>query len=162
MPPRFRTFKQRGEWVELKFMAEAARRGLTVSKPHGDSARYDLAVEWDGDFSRVQVKSTGNLRWDAYWCGISTGNGKKLYTTEQVEFLAAYVIPKDAWYIIPAGVVGTRLTIPLYPHRKPKLKKNRPNFEEFREAWHLLTQPAAQGKRERRRPEDPGARKPRR
>jgi hypothetical protein len=28
----FRTYKQRGEWVELLFMAESARRGFTVAK----------------------------------------------------------------------------------------------------------------------------------
>jgi hypothetical protein len=32
---RFKTFKQRGEWVELQFMAEAAKHRFAVSKsPH--------------------------------------------------------------------------------------------------------------------------------
>src|SRR5438552_12970322 len=50
--------KRRGEWVELQFMARAAAHGLTVSKPWGDSARYDFIVEQRGRFRRVQVKST--------------------------------------------------------------------------------------------------------
>jgi hypothetical protein len=29
----FRTFKERGEWVELRFMAEALRHGFKVLKP---------------------------------------------------------------------------------------------------------------------------------
>src|SRR5215472_5804240 len=33
----FRTSKQRGEWVELKFMAGAAELGLNLAKPWGDS-----------------------------------------------------------------------------------------------------------------------------
>jgi hypothetical protein len=31
----FKNFKQRGEWVEMLFMARAAREGLQVSKPYG-------------------------------------------------------------------------------------------------------------------------------
>jgi len=50
--------KQRGEWAELRFMARAAEHGLCVTKPWGDSARYDFAVEHNGHFLRVQVKST--------------------------------------------------------------------------------------------------------
>jgi hypothetical protein len=41
----FKNFKQRGEWVEMLFMARAAREGLQVSKPYGDSASYDFIVE---------------------------------------------------------------------------------------------------------------------
>lgn len=37
--------KRRGEWVELQFMARAHAHGLIVSKPWGDSARYDFIVE---------------------------------------------------------------------------------------------------------------------
>ena len=53
-----KTCKQLGEWAELCFMARAAERGLNVSKPHGDSASYDVGVEQHGRFLRIQVKST--------------------------------------------------------------------------------------------------------
>jgi hypothetical protein len=42
----FGTCKQQGEWAELCFMARAAGHGLRVSKPYGDSASYDVGVEW--------------------------------------------------------------------------------------------------------------------
>ncbi|MFB3916427.1 MAG: group I intron-associated PD-(D/E)XK endonuclease [Terriglobales bacterium] len=58
MSPLIRHPKKRGEWVELQFMARAAAHGFTVSKPWGDTARYDFAVEHNGIFRRVQVKST--------------------------------------------------------------------------------------------------------
>src|SRR5436305_4968528 len=32
--PEFKNFKQRGEWVEMVFMARASREGLQVSKPY--------------------------------------------------------------------------------------------------------------------------------
>jgi hypothetical protein len=37
--------KERGEWVELCFMAKAAGIGMLMSKPLGDSCRYDVLVE---------------------------------------------------------------------------------------------------------------------
>jgi hypothetical protein len=50
--------KRRGEWAELQFMAKAAKFGLRISKPWGESARYDMVIETGGRFLRVQIKST--------------------------------------------------------------------------------------------------------
>jgi hypothetical protein len=50
--------KARGEWAELRFMARAAELGLRVTKPWGDNAPYDFAVESDGHFLRIQIKCT--------------------------------------------------------------------------------------------------------
>lgn len=46
--------KARGEWAELRFMTRATELGLRVTKPWGDNAPYDLAVEASGRFLRVQ------------------------------------------------------------------------------------------------------------
>src|ERR1035441_190920 len=40
--------KHRGEWAELNFMARVTERGFNVSKPWGDSTRYDVAVQRHG------------------------------------------------------------------------------------------------------------------
>jgi hypothetical protein len=64
----FKTYKQRGEWVELLFMTRAAERGFNVSKPWGDSARYDVSLEHNGRFLRVQVKSTELWTGASYRC----------------------------------------------------------------------------------------------
>lgn len=36
--------KVRGEWVESVFLARAGEEGLTVSKPWGESRRFDFVV----------------------------------------------------------------------------------------------------------------------
>jgi hypothetical protein len=48
--------------------------------------------------------------------------------------VAAYVIPKDVWYIIPASIVvhGKRIAIPLQTSN-PTSK-----YAEYKEAWELL------------------------
>ena len=43
-------------------MARAAARGLSVTRPHGDSASYDVGIEHNGRYVRVQVKSTSFCR----------------------------------------------------------------------------------------------------
>ena len=50
----FKTFKERGEWVELQFMAAAALRGFRVLKPWGDSLQYDIGIDHQGRLLRVQ------------------------------------------------------------------------------------------------------------
>src|SRR5258708_34112822 len=64
----FRNFKERGEWVELQFMAQALRKKLRVSKPWGDSGSYDVGIEHRGRLLRVQVKSTSYRLSNGYQC----------------------------------------------------------------------------------------------
>ena len=64
----FRTFKERGEWVELVFMAMAVRLGFRVSKPWGDSSAYDVGIESGERILRVQVKSTDCRTQYGYLC----------------------------------------------------------------------------------------------
>ena len=124
--------KQRGEWAELRFMARAAEHGLCVTKPWGDSARYDFAVEHDGHFLRVQVKSTKSKQYNSYACNLRT-TSHHAYTKEQVDFIAAYVIPKDVWYILPIQVAtNSSSNLILSPHL-PNSK-----YDRYKEAWHLL------------------------
>jgi hypothetical protein len=132
--------KKRGEWVELQFMARAAMHRLTVCKPWGDSARYDFVVERPaGDFCRVQVKSTTHMR-DHYWaCRLP----KIAYTQDDFDFLVAYVIPEDLWYIIPSAAIGGQTSILLLDPRLPRSK-----YLPYLEAWQLLTKEAGQPAKE--------------
>jgi PD-(D/E)XK endonuclease len=124
--------KKRGEWAEMRFMVRAAEHGITVSKPWGDSSCYDFASEYDGNFYRVQVKSTSLKIYESYSCHVNTGDGAR-YVENQIDFLAAYIVPLDLWYIVPAGVaVNNHCVIILSPHL-PTSKHAR-----YREAWHLL------------------------
>jgi hypothetical protein len=161
--------KLRGEWAELRFMTRAAERGLMISKPWGDSARYDLMIEHHGRVLRIQVKSTMRIVRGCYRCHLPTlphchpeatafsspkdpgaprdasrtlrGNKSRVRRASkseallqnQIDFVAAYIIPLDLWYILPAPVT-TRLHghISLSPHRKGH------KYEPYLEAWHLL------------------------
>jgi hypothetical protein len=125
--------KLRGEWAELRFMARAAEFGLRVSKPFGDSARYDVTIEHDGQFVRVQVKSTMSKHWNSYACDLRTTTSVANYCKGEIDFIAAYVIPADVWYITPVEVAAkASCNLTLSPHL-PDSK-----YAPYQEAWHLL------------------------
>ena len=138
---RFTSFKQRGEWVELQFMAQAAKRRLAVSKPWGDMQAYDVGIEHESNFLRVQVKSTTSRCGAGYRCMFKPNYLKKRdYSLDQIDVFAAYVIPEDAWYLIPAALLlGTRrLTMAMLSPVVPPVKKASYRYERYREAWTLL------------------------
>ncbi len=122
--------KLRGEWAELRFMTRAAERGLRVSKPWGETAHYDFAVEHEGHFVRVQVKSTMFVDRGGYSCSVRGCSGP--YVGDVFDFLAVYLIPEDLWYIIPAEMVQGQGSVAIYPNLKES------KYSECREAWHLL------------------------
>jgi hypothetical protein len=126
--------KRRGEWAELRFMAAAAEHGLSVSKPWGESDRYDVGVEHNGRYQRVQVKSLTQRVNHSFRCGIGIHGRTRSYTTNELDFFAIFIIPAELWYLVPAHVaIGAgKHSIVL----TPSLKKNR--YEVYREAWHLL------------------------
>ncbi len=137
----FKTFKERGEWVELRFMAEALRHGFKVLKPWGDSAPFDVAVYFGARIVRVQVKSTSNRYGTGYLCQVKPNYFSDPYTLDQLDFFAAYVIMHDAWYLIPAPVIlggeVNKSGLMLFP-MEPE-KRGRYLYESYREAWPLLT-----------------------
>jgi PD-(D/E)XK endonuclease len=135
--------KERGEWAELYFMMMAAGLGMKVSKPFGDSGRYDVGVESHihqnhayenpGRVLRVQVKSTiYKRRGDGYSLNVM-GPQRKKYQPGTVDFFAILLIPIDDWYIIPFEVIGRKTAASTSP---PPSKRQK--YGPYREAWHLL------------------------
>ncbi len=136
MPP-LADFKRRGEAAELLFLYRAAALGLIVSKPYGDSAKYDFIVDTAGHLTRVQVKSVAVAQHGAYRvCGASGSRNKTPYTAADIDLLAAYIIPEAVWYPIPVSTFAPVTTIWLRPGSKRR-------FESYRDAWYLLCSPPA-------------------
>ena len=124
--------KERGEWAELCFMAKVAGMGMSVSKPLGDSRRYDVLVEAGGRIMRVQVKSTIYRRRQGEYSLNVMGPGRKRYKEGTVDIFAVYLIPENEWYIIPYRDLGRKLTLHLRPNG------GRQKYARYREAWHRL------------------------
>jgi hypothetical protein len=137
----FKNFKERGEWVEARFIADAMRHGYKVLKPWGDSQPYDVALAFGNRIVRVQVKSTSCRTGTGYFCQFKPNYFSDPYTLDQLDFFAACVIPRDTWYLIPARIIlgGPTNKQGLMLHPMQPLKKDRYRYESYREAWPLLT-----------------------
>ena len=131
--------KERGEWAESVFTARAAENGLPVSKPMGDSRSFDCVVGRPGKFVAVQVKCTvAELRnGRGYSCSVCSSH--KAYRAGAFDFLAAYVVLEDVWYIIPAKLIRGLMSISLCT------TGSEAKYEEYREAWQLLRKAAECG-----------------
>jgi PD-(D/E)XK nuclease superfamily protein len=148
--PKFRNFKERGEWVEAQFIAEALGRGFTVLKPWGDSRPFDVALNFGNRIVRVQVKSTSYRLGTGYRCEFQTNFHGRQYNLQLLDLFAAYVIPQKTWYLIPAPVLfsggqepTSTMLFPMQPHNPDAYR-----YERYREAWRLL-RPKPEGKKPR-------------
>ena len=136
---KFKSFKQRGEWVELRFMAAAAERGFHVLKPWGDSRPYDVGIDHSPNFLRIQVKSTTCRTGTGYFCQFMPHGRKERYKLSELDLFAAYVVPVATWYLIPAALLlGAQRKTGLMLYPVEPLKKDRYSYEAYKEAWPLL------------------------
>ena len=177
---RDRNTKRRGELAELVFLLIATRLGFGVSKPYGDSERYDFILDsrdltrppshpeprpfsatkrrgppgaasrrgkhprrpripYDPTPSpplyRIQVKCSTQLLNGLYRINAHRRSGRRAvpYRPGEIDFIAAYIIPEDTWYIIPLHAVrGTSLLFRRKKDHRPGL------YDQYRQAWHLL------------------------
>jgi hypothetical protein len=130
---RFANCKKRGEWAELVFGMQAIERGLRLWRPWGESSGYDWVAESTGGrMMRIQVKSTifreGE---DGYSCTLKDSRGP--YKKNSFDFVAAFVIPEDVWFILPEKLVRGMWSVGLYP------KLESAKYREYQEAWVLLS-----------------------
>jgi hypothetical protein len=122
--------KARGEWAELRFILRAIELGFRPTKPWGDCSPYDVATDHHGHFARVQVKCTIYKRWNSYVCSLTANHVP--YSPDEIDFIAAYIIPTDTWYILPIEATNGQSDILLTPHRKNA------KYAKYKEAWPLL------------------------
>lgn len=187
------TTKRRGELAELAFTLKAASFGFGVSKPFGDSERYDVILDsreltstrrchsacpilqaaqnrkararagtteagtltcpalralrqtaphpWCPPHPtpflwRVQVKCTTHTTEGFYSLDAQrhTGGRAVPYLPGEIDFLAAYIIPEDTWYIMPLEAFLGSTSLLFRRRRDPKPGR----YDAYREAWHLL------------------------
>lgn len=126
--------KQRGEMAEAAFLAVASALGLSVAKPWGESSRYDLIVDASGKLLRVQVKSAHRAGEYGGYTFHAHGNSSRVYGPEEIDVLAAYVVPVGAWYLFPVEEFRKYKAMKLFPVSRRRKSK----FEKFREAWWYL------------------------
>jgi len=129
--------KQRGELAEMMFMVKAAQKGFATAKPYGDSRRYDFIVDVGQRLWRVQVKSSSAKQYGSYQVNLQrNANGEVIaYDPSEIDFVVAYVMPCDAWFVIPVEAIYGRKTAKMCLHENPRSGK----LGKYWEAWGLMT-----------------------
>ncbi len=113
------------------FLAKAMGLGFTVCRPFGENHRFDFLVlgprrrGWRVQVKSSWVKSNGVYRFR------TSGAGRRRYRRWEVDFIVAYVVPEDAWYVIPRRIVRGDVGYVI-----PQARRGR--WERYREAWGLL------------------------
>jgi hypothetical protein len=105
-PTAKRNTKAIGDLSELAVAYALARNGYVVSKPLGDSHRYDLIIDDGENLSRVQVKTgrlgkTGSIR--VQFCSSHTHRGgiaSRSYRGE-IEYIGVFCPQTGEAYLVP-------------------------------------------------------------
>ena len=87
----------------------------------------------------MQVKSSTQLQNGLYHLNAHRRvNGRAVpYKLSEVDFIAAYIIPEDSWFILPLPHILGQMSLLFRPKRSPLPGL----YDPYREAWHLLRQP---------------------
>ncbi len=124
-----------GARAELLFSAQCHELGYYVSKPWSDDCPYDFILDTGKRLIRVQVKSTSSpaSKSGGYYCTIRRRSGVlRSYRKKDVDVIAVYISPEEAWVIIPVRELSQHTTFYFKP-RDPNSQ-----YSSFVEAWHLL------------------------
>jgi hypothetical protein len=111
------TAKSNGELAELAFVLKAASLGFGVSKPFGDSERYDFLLDSGERVWKVQVRSTFSACGNGYYVHSTTTRKFRVstYRAGEIDVLAAYVAPENIWYVVPVErIIGVQ-SVFFYP-----------------------------------------------
>jgi hypothetical protein len=96
-----------GDVTQAKILADLVSLGYQVLLPWGDNARYDLVIERDGKFYRLQCK-TGRLRRGGVTfntASIDRDTKKRKHYDGEADYFAVYCPENDGRYFIPVEKV---------------------------------------------------------
>lgn len=101
--------KQIGDTAVAGVLARLLKKGYAILLPFGDSQRYDLVLDKDSQFFRVQCKSgrvrNGCIRFNSSSTEWYKKHHRRNYKG-QVDYFGVYCPELDKTYLVPVNVVG--------------------------------------------------------
>ena len=125
-----------GKIAENIFANECIKRNYEILNPVIDRHGYDFVIRSD-KYLRIQVKSTSkpdkrNPNKLTYKIQCRKGATSRAYEPDDFDYLAAYIIPLDMWYILPMSCLN-KTTIRINPD------SDKCKFKQYKEAWDLIS-----------------------
>ena len=141
--------KQKGDIAEQATILQALKFGWGVLRPIGDRLPYDLVLDIDGIFVKIQVKYA--------WFDEPSGNYvvdnrrtktnrrimvREVYSQKDFDFAVIYLEDASIFYVMPVEVfVSYGSEIHFVESEK---RQRKPRSAEFRNAWELISKWAVQ------------------
>lgn len=128
--------KQLGREGELRFAAEFSRKGWNIFLPFGEDGAVDLLVEKEGEYKRIQIKST-KCNNEVIMCRLKSSNNwqVKKYTSEEIDFFGIYDSTNKKGYLINVkeveGKIGINLRINKAKNNQTKNTRLAKEYEFF-------------------------------
>lgn len=101
--------KEIGDTAVAGVLARLLKKGYAILLPFGDSQRYDLVLDKNGKFFRVQCKSgrvrNGCIRFNSSSTEWYKGHKRKNYKG-QVDYFGVYCPELDKSYLVPVDIIG--------------------------------------------------------
>ena len=125
--------KDKGNIGEAIVLAEFTKRGIQVSIPFGDNARYDLVADFNGKLNRIQIKYCNQITENNSVlcpCASSTNHTtNKHYTiyNNDIDYFCFYILVWDKLVLIPIEVAGTKKSM-TFRLEKPKNNNSNVNY----------------------------------
>ena len=88
------------------FITECIKRNIQINQPINDIFGYDFVIKTPMGYKSIQVKTTlkADMRYPdkpSYKIQVRKGANSEAYKRSDFDYLAAYIISLDIWYIIP-------------------------------------------------------------
>ena len=96
-------------------------------------------VEGGNKLWRVQVKTSTCMRDCLYQLCVQRITHRRVvaYKKSELDFVVAYLMLEQTWFILPVSEIAGRRTLLLPPRDFPRKHP----LAQYREAWHLLGKP---------------------
>ncbi len=113
------TSNDKGNIAEAAIAFEATKLGIDVLRPIAEHGRYDLGFDLGSQIARVQckwatvVKDTVRIYLTSCWY---TSRGEQIrtsYTSEEIDYVAAYCHDLASCYLLPADLFADRSAVHL-------------------------------------------------
>lgn len=113
------TSKQKGILTELQCLSAFAEKGITISIPYGDGARYDFIADIGDCLYKIQCKSASLQNEGVYKIECRSGHSNctgyvhRNYTENEIDFFCTIINQKC--YLIPVQETSTSKILRFVP-----------------------------------------------
>ena len=105
----------KGDISKACVVAKLLKEGFTILEPISENSRYDLVIDLNGKFLRIQIKTIyykNDKKVYEMACYSTTRRNKKhikaIYTEEEVDYIIGYNPEKDEMYTFPIRDINGR------------------------------------------------------